>query len=38
MPQIISNDHDIYLNNFVEKGRINVVRSEYRVILCKNKD
>ncbi|CAD8066935.1 unnamed protein product [Paramecium primaurelia] len=37
MPQIIADDHDMYLDNFVERGRIIVVRSEVRVILGKNK-
>ncbi|CAD8084665.1 unnamed protein product [Paramecium sonneborni] len=37
MPQIIANDHDLYLDNFVERGRINVVRSAVRVILGKTK-
>ncbi|CAD8097985.1 unnamed protein product [Paramecium sonneborni] len=37
MPQIIADDHDRYLDNFVERGRIIVVRSEVRVILGKNK-
>ncbi|CAD8176444.1 unnamed protein product [Paramecium pentaurelia] len=37
MPQIIADDHDKYLDNFVERGRIIVVRSEVRVILGKNK-
>ncbi|CAK71970.1 unnamed protein product (macronuclear) [Paramecium tetraurelia] len=37
MPQIIANDHDLYLDNFVERGRINVVRNAVRVILGKTK-
>lgn len=37
MPQIIANDHDLYLDNFVERGRINVVRTAVRVILGKTK-
>jgi hypothetical protein len=37
MPQIIADDHDRYLDNFVERGRIIVVRSEVRVILGKTK-
>ncbi|CAD8174955.1 unnamed protein product [Paramecium pentaurelia] len=37
MPQIIANDHDLYLDNFVERGRINVVKNAVRVILGKNK-
>ncbi|CAD8180216.1 unnamed protein product [Paramecium octaurelia] len=37
MPSIIANDHDLYLDNFVERGRINVVKNAVRVILGKNK-
>ncbi|CAD8118325.1 unnamed protein product [Paramecium sonneborni] len=37
MPSIIANDHDLYLDNFVERGRINVVKNALRVILGKNK-
>ncbi|CAK56775.1 unnamed protein product (macronuclear) [Paramecium tetraurelia] len=37
MPQIIANDHDLYLDNFVERGRINVVKTAVRVILGKTK-
>lgn len=37
MPSIIGIDHDLYLDNFVERGRINVVRYAIRVILGKTK-
>ncbi|CAD8077568.1 unnamed protein product [Paramecium primaurelia] len=37
IPSIIANDHDQYLNNFVETGRINVLKRELRIILVKLK-
>ncbi|CAD8084709.1 unnamed protein product [Paramecium sonneborni] len=37
IPSIIANDHDLYLNNFVETGRINVLKRELRIILVKLK-
>lgn len=37
MPSIIAVDHDLYLNNFVERGRINIVKKDKRLILAKHK-
>ncbi|CAK80933.1 unnamed protein product (macronuclear) [Paramecium tetraurelia] len=37
IPSIIASDHDQYLNNFVETGRINVLKRELRIILVKLK-
>ncbi|KAM3130949.1 hypothetical protein pb186bvf_016972 [Paramecium bursaria] len=37
MPSIIAADHDLYLNNFVERGRINIVKKDKRLILAKHK-
>ncbi|CAD8172443.1 unnamed protein product [Paramecium octaurelia] len=37
IPSIIANGHDQYLNNFVETGRINVLKRELRIILVKLK-
>ncbi|CAK56795.1 unnamed protein product (macronuclear) [Paramecium tetraurelia] len=37
IPSIIANGHDQYLNNFVETGRINVLKRELRIILVKQK-
>jgi len=30
--------HDMYLMNFVQKGRMNIVKSEHRFLLIKNRN
>ena len=36
IPKIIAEVHDIYLDNFVERGRINILKSDNRFLLVKN--
>ena len=38
MPEILSIHHDMYLENFIEKGRMNIVMAEHRFLLLKKKD
>lgn len=38
MPEILSIHHDMYLNNFIEKGRMNIVMADNRFLLIKNKN
>jgi len=37
MPDILAIHHDMYLETFIEKGRMNIVRAENRFLLVKNK-
>ncbi|CAD8149760.1 unnamed protein product [Paramecium pentaurelia] len=37
IPDIIAEVHDQYLDNFVERGRINIMKSDRRFLLVKNK-
>ncbi|CAD8067182.1 unnamed protein product [Paramecium sonneborni] len=37
IPDIIAKVHDQYLDNFVERGRINIMKSDRRFLLVKNK-
>jgi hypothetical protein len=37
MPMAFSVHHDQYLDNFIEQGRMNIVKEEYRFLLVKNK-
>ncbi|CAK75457.1 unnamed protein product (macronuclear) [Paramecium tetraurelia] len=37
IPDIIAEVHDQYLDNFVESGRINIMKSDRRFLLVKNK-
>lgn len=37
MPSIFSKHHDKFLSNFVERGKIRLLRSKERVIFGKNK-
>lgn len=38
MPDVLAKHHDMYLQNFVEKGRMNIVMTEHRFLLIKTKD
>ena len=37
MPFVFSIHHDRYLDNFIEKARMSIVKDDYRFLLVKNK-